>query len=256
MEAEQCSSIQVIGAGLGRTGTLSLRVALETLGYKTYHFVHPSHAATWAAYSRGLADSDDILDLIVDSGFTATCDQPTADLYVEQLRRYPGAKVILTVRDSGDRWATSWKTLMDFIEVQERPFSLSYPTFIQWIPFMQHWKEMRSIMGTHIGLPPGELIRGWRSKPDGWLAEQYEMHNARVMETVPSSQLLVFNVKEGWAPLCDFLEKNIPNEPFPFVNESSDIEFAWKTMIVLSYAWIPAAISAVALMWNFLRRSR
>ncbi|KAA8492730.1 hypothetical protein FVE85_9002 [Porphyridium purpureum] len=253
----EANAIRVIGAGLGRTGTMSLKAALEMLGYRTYHFVRPEHAALWAAYADGKTSSDDVLGLIADSGYSATCDQPTADLYAEQLRKFPGAKVVLTVRDSPEQWAASWKTLARFIDVQERSFSLSYPTFIQWIPFMRHWKTMRSLMGTHLGLPPGELIRGWKAKPEGWLETQYEAHNAQVCATVPSEQLLVFNVKEGGAPLCPFLEKCFPEEPFPCINEASDIEFATNAMIMISYAWIPlvcVAVGSVHLCVKYLRQ--
>jgi|EP00802_Teleaulax_amphioxeia_P023297 hypothetical protein len=248
--------IEVIGAGLGRTGTLSLKAALDILGYQTYHFVHPPHAKMWAEFSQGRAGSDAVLDLIVQSGHNATCDNPACDLYEEQLKKYPAAKVILTVRDDGARWARSWQTLMAFIEVQERPFSWRYPTFIQWIPFMRHWKTMRSLMGTHFGLPPGELIRGWRSKPDpaAWLAQQYEAHNAKVRATVPAPKLLVFNVKEGWAPLCKFLGREIPDQPFPNVNEAAELERAATIMIVLSYLWVPTLASLVAgSVWLYRR---
>jgi hypothetical protein len=67
-----------------------------------------------------------------------------------------------------------------------------------------------------------------------------------VQATVPAARLLVFNVKEGWAPLCAFLEKEVPDSPFPFVNEAGDIEFARKAMITLTYAWIPAAAAVLA----------
>ena len=84
---------------------------------------------------------DEVLDLVtVRGGFTATCDQPMADLYAEQLRRFPDAVVVLTVRDSGERWAASWRTLMRFVEVQERSFSLSY------IP------HIRAVGAVHAGM--------------------------------------------------------------------------------------------------------
>jgi hypothetical protein len=147
---------------------------------------------------------------------------------------------------------------MEFIEVQERPFSLSYPTFIQWVPFMAAWKRMRGIVGMHLGLQPGELIRGWRQKPepDAWLAEQYEAHNAQVQARVPKEQLLVFNVKEGWAPLCAFLGKEVPAQPFPFVNESAEIETAKRAMVMLSYAWLPTVAAAAMLARAGLMRWR
>lgn len=240
------TSIQVIGAGLGRTGTKSFQAALEILGYKTYHFPLPAHAETWAQFAEGKVDSSKVLDMIVRDGFTATCDNPSADLYAEQLAKYPAAKVVLTVRDSGAKWAASWKVLMKFIEVQERPFSFQYPTFIQWIPFMRAWKRMRNYIGTHLGLPSGELIRGWskQADPDAWLASQHDAHNAQVKACVPPSKLLVFNVREGWPPLCAFLGKEVPVEPFPYVNESADLEFATKVMIIVSYAWLPVVAAS------------
>lgn len=126
------NSIEVIGAGMGRTGTKSLQAALDLLGYKTYHFPLPEHAATWAKFVDGRVSSDEVFDTVVKDGFTATCDNPAADLYAQQLKKYPNAKVVLTVRDSSEKWVASWKVLMNFVEVQERPFSLAYPTFVQW----------------------------------------------------------------------------------------------------------------------------
>lgn len=246
--ASDAPGIQVIGAGLGRTGTKSLQAALDRLGYKTYHFPLPAHAETWAQFAEGMVSASVVLDMVARDGFTATCDEPPADLYREQLRKYPDAKVVLTIRDSGAKWAASWKVLMHFIEVQERPFTLGYPTFIQWVPFMRAWKRMRSFIGTHLGLEPGALIRGWVHQPDpeAWLATQYEAHNAQVVATVPADKLLVFNVKEGWAPLCAFLGKDVPAEPFPFVNESAELATAAKVMKALSYAWLPAFAASVA----------
>ena len=134
--------LQVIGAGLGRTGTLSLAAALEILGHKTYHFVTPEHAEHWAQLADGDdGDVDSCLARITDGGYEATCDQPTADVFEDQMRMYPSAKVVLTVRDTPAAWVRSWRVLSDFIEVQERPFSLLYPSFIQWVPFMRNWKR-------------------------------------------------------------------------------------------------------------------
>lgn len=243
-------AIEVVGAGLGRTGTKSLQAALDKLGYTTYHFPLPAHAETWAQYAEGRVSSDEVFDMIVRDGFTATCDNPPADLYAEQMKKYPHSKIILTVRGDSQKWAASWKVLMGFVAQQEREFSLTYPTFIQSIPFMKAWKRMRNCIGTHLpGLEPGELIRGWSNKPDpdAWLAAQYEAHNAQVRATVPPERLLVFNVKEGWAPLCAFLGKEVPPEPFPFVNETADLQFARKIMAMLTYAWLPTvAVTATA----------
>mmetsp|Transcript_26348 Transcript_26348/g.55619 ORF Transcript_26348/g.55619 Transcript_26348/m.55619 type:complete len:279 (+) Transcript_26348:85-921(+) len=250
--------ILVIGAGLGRTGTKSLAAALDLLGYRTYHFPLPEHSTAWAAYADGTAPAQHAIMAAVNSGYDATCDQPMADVFATQLEMFPDAKVVLTVRDSPEKWAASWRVLMEFIEVQERPFSLLYPTFIQFVPFMRNWKRMRDVMGIHLGLRPGQLVRGYKYEDEGWLERQYESHIASVREHVPKDQLLVFNVKEGWDPLCNFLEKDIPETiPFPNVNESRDLKRATTMMKVVSYCWMPLLLGtgyAISLTLRSLRK--
>lgn len=237
--------VQVIGAGLGRTGTKSLAAALDLLGYQTYHFPLPEHSAAWAAYAEGTGSAQDAIRTAVGAGYDATCDQPMADVFAMQLGMFPDAKVVLTVRDDPEKWAKSWRVLMEFIEVQERPFSLFYPSFIQWISFTKNWKRMRDIMGVpNLGLSPGQLIRGYKHQPEGWLEKQYDAHNAAVEKRVPEDQLLLFNVKEGWDPLCRFLGKEVPTTPFPNVNESDDLKRATVMMKIVSYGWIPFLVSA------------
>lgn len=90
-----------------------------------------------------------------------------------------------------------------------------------------------------FGLKPGELIRGYKSKPEGWLEKQYMAHNDAVKKHVPKNRLLVFNVKDGWEPLCEFLSKEVPHVPFPNVNESQELKRATKIMKIVSYGWIP-----------------
>mmetsp|Transcript_51757 Transcript_51757/g.110600 ORF Transcript_51757/g.110600 Transcript_51757/m.110600 type:complete len:99 (+) Transcript_51757:169-465(+) len=97
------SGIEVIGAGLGWTGTKSLQAALDRLGYKTYHFPLPAHAEAWAQFAEGTVSGEVVMEMVASAGFTTTCDQPPADLYAEQLRKYLNAKVVLTLRDSGDK---------------------------------------------------------------------------------------------------------------------------------------------------------
>ena len=182
-----------------------------------------------------------------------------ADVFQDQMGLFPEARVILTVRDSPEKWAASWKVLVEFIRVQERPFSLwrpyFYPTFIQWIPFMRNWKRMRDMMGVHLGLRPGQLVRGCMSEPDGWLEKQYEAHNQLVEDTVPKDKLLMFNVKEGWDPLCEFLEKEVPQEPFPNVNESKDLKQATTIMKVVSYAWLPLFLGSIGCLSAVVTKS-
>eukprot|EP00977_Amphora_coffeiformis_P006298 scaffold1351_cov176-Amphora_coffeaeformis.AAC.32 len=242
---DNSNGIAVIGAGLGRTGSLSLTQALDRLGYKSYHFVDFGHARQWASFAQGHTTVDEILNMIVQDGYTATLENPTCDIYQDILRKYPNAKVILTVRDTPQDFETSWKVLFETMGITEQCFSLRFPSFFQWIPLFRQLKATRLFMGTtHLGLQPGELTHGWRDKSDGWLATQYERHNQNVIKHVPAKQLLVFNVKEGWAPLCQFLNKPIPDEPFPHakVNDSKALKGLKQKFLIVVYAWIPSVV--------------
>jgi hypothetical protein len=248
--------IQVICAGLGRTGTMSLAEALQMLNYKTYHYLDLSHHHEWADLSAGKKTSKEIIDLIAKDGYNATLENPTSDIYQHLLKEYPNAKVILTVRDSPEAFCKSWKTLFDTMVITEQTFSFKFPSFFGYIPLFANLKQIRYFMGTtHLKLNPGDLTHGWRTKGDAWLAEQYEKHNQHVQSHVDKKNLLVFNVKEGWGPLCKFLYKGIPEEPFPNVqvNTTSAILKLRKTFHMIVYLWIPTTLTlgaAAVYLWS------
>ena len=101
-------------------------------------------------------------------------------------------------------------------------------------------------MKKHLHLPPGQLAHGWRQQPDGWLADQYEKHNAHVIANVPQDKLLVFNVKEGWEPLCKFLECEVPSDqdfPHSKVNTKESLIELKQTFERAVYSWIPVVVA-------------
>ena len=239
-QEKQDKGIQVISAGLGRTGTMSLTEALNILGYRTYHYLDFNHHQQWADFVEGKTSSDDIIDLIVNDGYTATSENPTCDMYQDLLDKYPEAKVVLTVRDSPEQFCKSWKTLFDAMVITEQKFSLRFPSFFGYIPLFSNLKKIRYFMGTtHLKLKPGELTHGWRENGDEWLAEQYNRHNNHVKAN--SKHVLVFNVKEGWEPLCKFLGKPIPQQPFPHVqvNTTKSLKELSNKLKLVVYWWIP-----------------
>ncbi|KAG7345989.1 hypothetical protein IV203_005056 [Nitzschia inconspicua] len=256
------SELQVLVAGLGRTGTRSLHEALEVLGYKAYHFIDFAHAQHWYKVTTGEATVHSLIDRIVEEeGYTAMMDNPTVDIYTDILKKYPTVKVILSVRDTPQQFAKSWKVLYETVEVTERDFSLGFPSFFQWIPAFWYLKRIRCFMGTtHLGLPQCHLLKQWSEYPDGWIEEQYERHNQHVMDTVPEDQLLVFNVEQGWSPLCQFLDKPVPtNKPFPHVklNTSGGLHELKQTSIIVVWLWIPILlVIIVAVSWAFCWRSK
>lgn len=248
--------VQVICAGMGRTGTMSLTEALNILGYKTYHYLDVSHHQAWADLASGKKTSEEVIEMIAREGYNATLENPTSDIYQDILKKYPNAKVVLTVRDTPEAFCKSWKTLFDTMVITEQTFSFKYPSFFGFIPLFANLKQIRYFMGTtHMKLNPGDLTHGWRNKGDSWLAKQYENHNQHVQSNVEKKNLLVFNVKEGWSPLCKFLGKPVPEGDFPNVqvNTTSALLKLRQTFNMIVYLWIPTTLTlgaAALYLWS------
>lgn len=244
---EQKGEIQVIVAGLGRTGTMSMEVALRILGYKPYHMgailVEKGHSELWRQRAEGTLETEKVFDAMTERGYNATMDSPMCDVYLDQVKLYPNAKVILTKHPKGTNgWAKSFINLMQVVKVQSRPFSLWYPNFFGWVPAIRDLNVIRNMIGVPtMGLKPGELCYGLWDKPNTqqWLTGLYDVHNDHVRKNVPSKQMLEFDVSQGWGPLCEFLGKPIPDEPFPHVNDSQTMKRALTIFQVMIYGWIP-----------------
>ena len=205
-------SIKVIGAGFGRTGTLSLKGALELLGFDPcYHMVEvmerPTHSDAWFRTSQSGK-----VDWSVFDGFASVVDWPAARYWRDLIERYPSAKVVLTLRDP-DSW---YKSVSDTIHVR----------LTSVLPADAPESDRRHrAMATKIVLTD---TFGGRFSDKEHAIEVFERHNAAVRESVDPSRLLVFRVKDGWEPLCRFLDRPIPNEPFPRLNDTA--EFHARTL--------------------------
>ncbi|KAL8916913.1 MAG: hypothetical protein Q9208_008277 [Pyrenodesmia sp. 3 TL-2023] len=214
-ENEAGDVLQVIGAGLPRTGTSSLKAALEILGFDPCHhmmecFLKPERSILFAGLLRSQLDPRTTADTAPEStaalkkamrGYRATVDAPGCDLYAELMTIYPDAKVILSVRDSDEQW---WKSFNETIGMQ---LSTLYPILVYPIGFL--WNQ---------GLLLWAFVKRWKALPgtNGTLGPGVHAAQRKVVrETVPKERLLEFNVKEGWPPLCDFLQVPVPDEPFP-----------------------------------------
>lgn len=195
-------TLAVIGAGLGRTATFSLKFALEHLGFgPCYHMSEVFAGARrnvplWLDVVAGRPDWDTIFD-----GFHSTTDYPACTYWRELAEHYPRAKVILTVRD-----ADSW-----FESVSETIFS-------------------DAMQGNLKGTPIGAMMQGVIFDAFGdkigdraFMTDWFVRRNAEVMEALSPERLLVFSPKEGWEPLCAFLGVPVPAEPFPRVNSRDEL---------------------------------
>jgi len=130
-------------------------------------------------------------------GFRATVDAPNCDLYRELMTIYPSAKVILNVRDSADVW---WDSFSNTLASQ---FERLYPVLVFPLPFL---REQNRLMRTIVGRRRDEGVYG---------PQWYTKHAEEVKKLVPQDRLLEYNVKEGWGPLCKFLDVPVPDKPFP-----------------------------------------
>jgi len=206
-------ALQVIGAGFGRTGTASLKAALETLGYgRCYHMFefmeHPEHARYWDAASRDRPVAWDELF----EGYRATVDWPGCTFYRELMAAYPDAKVVLSVRDP-ERWFESASKTI-FTAPRGGPGLL-----FQLLTTPRMWRSVRVVRR----ILSKRTFRGG----EGDKAHTIGVFNAYIEEvkrTVPPERLLVYEVGQGWRPLCDFLGVPVPAQAFPHVNDTDTFQ--------------------------------
>jgi hypothetical protein len=232
--------MKVIGSGFGRTGTLSLQAALQQLGFgPCYHMVevikHRGHAKTWLSVARG--ESPDWRALF--QKFQATVDFPACVYYAELPREFPQAKVVHSVRDKAEWYRSSHETIFQ-----------SRTVFPRWL---------RRASGLIDGLLEMTERIVWngvfegRFEDAGRAQQIFEEHTARVRATVPAERLLVFDVREGWPPLCRFLGVAIPDTPFPNVNDRAPMLRALAVLRFVTRAipWLAAAL-VVGLLLAFV----
>lgn len=197
-------TIKVIGAGFGRTGTMSLKGALEELGFsKCYHMMEcvPDHYAVWAAAHRGEAiDWSGLLD-----GYQATVDWPSSNLWREQMAEYPDAKVILSLRDP-EAW---YKSVMNTI----------YPACVG---ARDGDDAAMQAFGNFAFEVVWDHVFDGRIEDKAHVIDVFNRHNETVKAEVPADKLLVYTPGDGWEPLCAFLDVPVPDMPYPMVNTTED----------------------------------
>ena len=202
-------TLKVVGAGIGRTGTFSLKHALERLGFGPCHHMievlgnMAEQLPLWQSAVAGQPDWDRIY-----RGYHSAVDWPTARFYRELHTVYPDAKFILGYR-SPQSWAESFS--------QTIYMALSK---LGKAPAEQHdWLCMVTELITQNGIPPGLDVAG--------LEQAYLAHVEGVKGSIPPEQLLVFEAKDGWEPLCEFLDLPVPDEPYPRTNDRAEF---WEHM--------------------------
>jgi hypothetical protein len=242
-------SLKVIGAGYGRTGTLSLCTALNQLGFPCYHMFevignkdNKTHLDFWRKVANGKPGTQYDWDEVF-SKYTATVDNPACCVWRELVAAYPDAKVVMTVHPRGaDAW---YESTMDTIYFTESMWQFKVLEFTT--PFGRKMVDMSR-----------KLI--WQRSHQGTMRdrskaiERYHQHIAEVKATVPADRLLIFSVDQGWAPLCDFLGVPMPSAEFPNVNDRAQIKQTIAGITRGAYVIVGAAAVALAgLLYGLLR---
>jgi Sulfotransferase domain len=231
--------LDVIGAGFGRTGTLSLKAALEELGFgPCYHMreaiQHLDHVPMWESAARGEAvDWDRVL-----GGYRATVDWPGAAFYEQLCQNYPEARVILTVRDP-DRWYESASATI--YDIGKSGASPCFRMLALAVPPLKRLGRARHMIDTVVW----QGAFNGRFEDRDYAIRTFQEWNRRVGERIPADRLLVYEVTEGWAPLCRFLDKPIPDTPFPHLNDAESFRRFVRRMRALSIA-VPALLTAAS----------
>ena len=207
--------MKIICAGWGRTGTRSLKRSLEILtGKPSYHMqnilLNKKDAKLWHNSIFKHKEKFDWEKIY--SGYGACLDFPSCNYYKELMDAYPKAKVILTIRDD-ESWIKSWNVLNNQIL---KSFTFK---FLAKIPNTSFYLQKQ--IHNEMILGPRGAFQG--AKSDEERKNKFNEWNQSVIDYVPKDRLLVYQVKEGWEPICKLLNVPIPKIPFPYLNKTKNM---------------------------------
>ncbi|WP_112062592.1 sulfotransferase family protein [Hyphomonas pacifica] len=196
-------TLSVFSAGFGRTGTMSLKLALEQLSFwPCHHMVEviehgERQVPLWNDALAGRPDFGAIYQ-----GYVAAVDWPTAAFWRELAAAFPEAKIILSSRSPESWYGSISETILASVNIpDEAP------------PHVKAWLQMvRKVLDRSLGTS--------REKDD--VIAAFVAHEAAVKAEIPAERLLVHEAKDGWAPLCEFLGVAVPDTPYPRTNSKEE----------------------------------
>ena len=208
-------TLQVIGSGLGRTGTKSLQTALNQLGFGPCHhmvevFAHRETMPLWIEAGEGRPDWEAIF-----AGYRSTVDYPSAAYWRELAAYYPDAKVVHTVRDPEEWFESTQATIF-------RPDGAA-------LSAMRQDDVLGNFFRSFVKPP---LLGHLHDR--AFLIEHFRRHTEEVKAAIPPERLLIYEVSQGWQPLCDFLSVAIPDAAAPA--ENTRAEFIARASSVVQQA--------------------
>jgi Sulfotransferase domain len=209
-------SLKIIGSGLGRTGTYSLKLALEQLGFgNCYHMIELFKMPDNVIYFEKAEKGDPVDWPQLFEGYQSAVDYPVARYYRQLMIQYPEARVIHTTRDA-ESWYQSasqtilWASKPTLGRILKMMFELPFK------PVLRRQMKVLKFTGRMIKLEFG------RDPDKESVIQHFQKHHEEVLKTVPKEKLLIYDVKEGWTPLCNFLGVPVPHMPFPYTNTKDE----------------------------------
>ena len=241
--------LKLIGAGFGRTGTMSAYTALKELGFPCYHMVevlnnpaNKSHLDFWCKVAEAPAGTQFDWEQVFAS-YTAALDNPACCVWRELMVAYPEAKVLLTLHPKG---AEAWyESTIDTIYFTENMWQAKVLEI--FVPFARKFAAMSR-----------KLI--WQRSHKGTMDDRaraiahYNQHIEDVKAAVPPERLLIFTANQGWEPLCKFLGVPVPETPFPNVNDRAQIKAMIAGMVKGAYGIVAGlAVLGAGLLYGAFR---
>ena len=248
-KTNQNTTIHVIGCGVGRTGTTSLKSAIEILyGNACYHMAEVIKSSSYDFWTRA-SNNENISPeeyKQVLKGYCGVTDNPASMMWKELLEVYPDAKVVLAVRDP-EEWYKSFKSTLIYITPNSSLWGVRVAVNI-------------------LNRPVGRLVRATFGKWSGdyrlvdykdyetnkeRMINYYLKYNEHVKQRCPADKLLIYNIKEGWAPLCAHLNLPIPDVPFPHENDTQEVRRGIQTVNIIGWVITVLFFPIVAIVMIF-----
>ena len=240
-------SLKIIGAGFGRTGTLSTQFALNQLGYRCYHMKeimqkeNKGHLDFWLKVSESPPETEHDWDHVF-ANYSATVDYPSSCVWLELVEANPEAKVLLTLHPGGpEAW---YKSTTETIYAISKMWEGKFLAF-----FISPFRKMTRMTSKLIW---EQFLHGTMDNKEDAI-KRYNEHIEEVKRLIPQDKLLIFSVDQGWEPLCSFLGKEVPKSQFPNVNDKAEMKTMINRMSLFTRLFIMLiAMLSSALVWVYI----
>ena len=204
--------LSVIGSGFGRTGTKSLKIALEQLGFTPcHHMIEVRTTPGQLDFWYDIAQGKTVDWHAVFADFSAAVDWPSCNYWREMAAAFPDAKVIHTRRPPEQWWGSFSKTIME--------------TMMNRTPSDDPDRvRMREMVNTIIN----QNVFGGKIDDKEVVLAAFARREADVRAAIAPQRLLILEPTDGWEPLCSFLAVPVPETPYPFTNTTEDFRAATR----------------------------